>query len=91
MLTPILLCALAGFWIDKKCGTSIWFIILLVLGIFAAFRNVYVMMVRFYEKDLLKEKKRQMYEKELREHSKKYGTENIDDLKVRRMKNRDGR
>lgn len=42
MITPILLCTLFGVFIDEKLGTSpIFFIILMILGVAAAFRNLF--------------------------------------------------
>ncbi|SET09229.1 AtpZ/AtpI family protein [[Clostridium] polysaccharolyticum] len=54
-LTPIGLCVIAGYYLDKHFKTSCWFIILFFLGVLAAFRNVYVMTKSFYEKDLKRE------------------------------------
>lgn len=65
MLTPIFLCVFLGIYIDKKMHTSYWFLALLIIGILAAFRNVYVLTKRFYEKDLEKEKKEQEYFKKM--------------------------
>lgn len=61
MLTPIFLCVFLGVYIDRILQTSYWFIILLILGILAAFRNVYYLTRQFYQKDLEKEKKEQEY------------------------------
>ena len=42
MITPILLCTLLGVFIDENLGTSpIFFIILMLLGVAAAFRNLF--------------------------------------------------
>lgn len=88
MITPVLLCGLLGRYLDGRFNTSFWFIFLVILGIIAAFRNVYLMLLKFYQKDLIEENKQQQYEKELKEHSRIYGAENIDDLKVRRIRKR---
>lgn len=89
MITPILLCGAAGYYLDRRYNASFWFILLVILGIIAAFRNVYYMLLKFYKKDLKEENERQRYEKELRDYSMLHGTENIDDLKVRRIRKRD--
>lgn len=65
MLTPIFLCAFLGGYVDKALHTSYWFIILLILGILAAFRNVYYLTRQFYKKDLEKEQKEQEYLKKM--------------------------
>lgn len=43
MLTPILAGFFLGMFIDKKCGTNFWMIILFVLGTIVGFRNIYVL------------------------------------------------
>lgn len=90
MLTPILMCTAAGYYLDRWLGTGYWLILLLILGILAAFRSVYLLMQKFYAKDLRKEQQQLRYEKELKEYSIRHGAENIDDLKVRRIRKRDG-
>lgn len=55
VLVPIFLCVYAGVWIDGKIGTGYWTIILMVLGIMAAFRNIYRLTKGFYAKDKKKE------------------------------------
>lgn len=51
MLVPICLCSLAGYYIDKYCGTSIWFIILFFVGAGAGARNIYILAKKTYTKD----------------------------------------
>ncbi len=42
MITPILLCTLLGAFIDEKLATSpIFLLILMILGVAAAFRNLF--------------------------------------------------
>lgn len=65
MMTPIFLCAFLGVYLDKALQTTYWFIILLVLGILAAFRNVYYLTRQFYKEDLEREQKEQEYFKNL--------------------------
>ena len=79
MLTPIFLCVFLGVYVDKMLHTSYWFIILLILGILAAFRNVYYLTKQFYQKDLEKEKKEQEYFNNLQKEyeSNKDGIESI--------------
>lgn len=74
MLTPIFLSVFVGFKLDQWLSTSCWFIILLILGILAAFRNVYLLTRRFYSKELKHELERQKYFedlKKIREENKK--------------------
>lgn len=55
MMVPIFLCVLAGGWIDKKAGTGWVMPVFLLLGIAAAFRNVYYLLKPFYAKDKARE------------------------------------
>lgn len=41
MIVPIFLAAFIGNWLDAKFGTGFFFLIFLLLGILAAFRNIY--------------------------------------------------
>lgn len=89
MITPVMLCGIIGYYMDRRSGASFWFILFVILGIMAAFRNVYYMLRKFYQKDLKEENERQRYENQLKEYSRTHGSENIDDLKVRRIRKRD--
>lgn len=50
MLVPIFLCSFLGLYIDKKAGTSYWFVILFFVGALAGFRNVYIFAKKVYER-----------------------------------------
>lgn len=43
MLVPILICFFLGYFIDQKCHTNFWMIILFFFGAIVGFRNIYVM------------------------------------------------
>lgn len=51
MLVPIFLCVFVGRKLDDYFGTSYITIIGIILGIMAAFRNIYHMTKSFYSKD----------------------------------------
>lgn len=89
MMTPMLMCGILGHYLDVWLDTEYWFLIFLVLGILSACRNVYLMLRKFYKKDLEKESGQLEYMKELHEYHKNHEPENIDDLKVRRPRNRE--
>ena len=61
ILVPI---CLSG-WIGQF-HTQIWFVIMIVLGIGAAFRNVYYLTKSFYSEDMRKEHDRLQYIEELK-------------------------
>lgn len=48
MLVPIFLCSVAGYLLDKKLGTSFFFVILFFVGAMAGFRNIYILAKRIY-------------------------------------------
>ena len=59
ILVPICLSGWIGWWLDGQFHTQIWFVIMIVLGIGAAFRNV-------YSEDMRKEHDRLQYIEELK-------------------------
>lgn len=71
MMTPIFLCAAIGWWLDRQFHTQCWFIIMLVLGVGAAFRNMYVVTLSFYSKDMKKEHEKLQYIQDLKQQGQK--------------------
>ena len=58
MVVTICMCFFIGKWIDKKLGTDIIFLaIFTILGIGAAFRNLYVLVMLDFKKEEKKEEK----------------------------------
>lgn len=55
MIVPIFLCVFVGMKLDDLFQTSFITIIGIILGILAAFRNVFIMTKQFYAKDKAKE------------------------------------
>lgn len=70
MLVPIFLCAALGVWLNRLFNTQICFLVLVFLGIGAAFRNVYILTKSFYSEDMKKEHDRLKYIQELKDYSK---------------------
>ncbi len=70
MMVPIFLCVFAGNFIDGKAGTSFWLPVFLVLGIAAAFRNVYYLLKPFYAKDKEREDAELAYIERLKEEGR---------------------
>ncbi len=66
MLAPIFLCVYIGMKLDGWLGTEYLFIIFVLLGVLAAFRNVYLLMRKFYAKDLEREEAQLRYFAELK-------------------------
>lgn len=61
MLVPIFLGAWIGYRLDKWLKTSFFFLIFLLFGIMAAFRNVYRLLKPFFAAEFEREKKQQEY------------------------------
>lgn len=75
MMVPIFLCAWIGWWLNRQFHTQIWFLIMVFIGIGAAFRNVYIITRSFYSEDLRKEQERLQYIQDLKEYSQKHPQE----------------
>lgn len=71
MMVPIFLCTGVAIWISNKVGKDYVVIIGILLGIIVAFRNVYHLTRRLYEKDLKKENDKQKYFDELYKERKR--------------------
>ena len=78
MMVPIFICAALGVWINRLTGTQIWFVIMLFLGIGAAFRNLYIITKSFYSADMKKEHERLKYVQELKDYRKDHSDEFCD-------------
>lgn len=72
MMVPMFLCAGIGWWLDRQFHTQAWFLIMLFIGIGAAFRNVYFLTKSFYSEDMKKEHERLQYIQDLKDYSKKH-------------------
>ena len=88
MLVPIFISGWLGTWLNRLFGTQIIFPFMLLLGIGAAFINVYILTKSFYEADMKKEHEQLDYMKGLTEKREeaagehetgKTGTKGIDD------------
>jgi len=71
MLVPVFLCAFLGLWLNKIFSVDYLFIILVILGVLAAFRSVYQLTRQFYQKDLDREIEEQRYFDELKKRDGK--------------------
>lgn len=49
MIAPMVVCGIAGYLLDENFDTSFWFIVFILLGIAAGFRNVYLLIKKFYD------------------------------------------
>lgn len=75
MLAPIFLGGVFGYWLDHLSGTGFWFLVFLLLGFLAAFRNVYKLTKPFYAADLAREKQELAYWEGLKKERQKNCTD----------------
>lgn len=75
MMVPIFLCVFVGNFIDKKAGTSFVMLVFLLLGIAAAFRNVYYLLKPFYAKDKEREDAELAYIERLKAEGRRQAAE----------------
>ncbi len=75
MMVPIFLCAWIGVWLNRLLHTEIAFVIMLVVGIGAAFRNVYLITRSFYLADMRKEHEQLEYLQNLKNYRKEHPEE----------------
>ena len=81
MMVPIFLCVLVGGFIDKKAGTGFFLPMFLVLGIAAAFRNVYYLLKPFYAKDKAREDAELAYIERLKAEGRKAAQQRLSEQK----------
>lgn len=70
MIVPMVMCGAGGYYLDKRLGTGFLFILLLILGILAAFRNVYLLTKSFYQKDMEEEHAKLAYFEDLKKEGR---------------------
>lgn len=75
MMVPVFLCVFAGNFIDKKAGTSFIMPVFLILGIAAAFRNVYYLLKPFYAADKEREDAELAYIERLKAEGRRQAAE----------------
>lgn len=85
MLAPLLVCGWIGLWLDEKLDTTLGFLIMMFLGVLAAFRNFFQLVRGFYEKDLKRENAQQEYFDNLKRQGEKKQDRQKNDRKVDRM------
>lgn len=80
MMVPIFLCGLIGYWLNHQFHGEIFFPILLVVGIGAAFRNLFILTKTFYAKDMKKEQEAAKYMEELKHYRDTHPEEDFSDV-----------
>lgn len=75
MMTPIAISGFIGYEIDIHLHTQYAFLVMLLLGIGAAFRSVYILTKPFYAKDMEKEHEKLKYIEDLKNGKQGKGNE----------------
>lgn len=86
MMVPIFLCGTIGWWINRLTGMQVWFLLMLFLGIGAAFRSVYMITKSFYSEDMKKEHERLKYIQELKDYRMAHPDETYDEDIIEKKK-----
>ena len=60
-----------GLWLDERFDTTLCFLVMMLLGVLAAFRNFFQLVRGFYEKDLKRENAQQEYFDSMRREREK--------------------
>ncbi len=86
MMVPVFLCAGLGWWLDRRFHRECWFLLLLLVGIGAAFRNFYIITKSFYAADMKKEHEQLEYIQSLKNYRQEHPGEEPPDLPEERYK-----
>lgn len=76
MLSPILICGWIGLWLNARLHTTLCFLVMMLLGVLAAFRNFYHLVRGFFEDDLKRENAQQEYFDRMKRERQKKAEEN---------------
>lgn len=77
MMVPVFLCGVIGYWLNNWLNHGLLFLLMLFIGIGAAFRNLYLLTRSFYAADLKKEQEQAEYMKNLKEYHENHPEEDF--------------
>lgn len=80
MMVPVFLCGAIGYWLNNWLHQELLFLLMLFIGIGAAFHNLYLLTRSFYAADLKKEQKQAEYMKSLRDYHKNHPEEEFSNV-----------
>lgn len=80
MMVPIFLCGVIGHWLTRLTHREWAFLILIFIGIGAAFRNLYMVTKSFYAKDMKEEHEKLRYMEELKRYHEEHPEEAFTDV-----------
>lgn len=77
MLVPIFLCCGVGYWINEQFHQELWFLLLMLIGVGAAFRNLFLLTKSFYGKEEKEEEKRRKELEKLKQYHRNHPGEDF--------------
>ena len=77
MMVPIFLCGALGYWLDGIFHQKLIFLLLILLGMGAGFRNMYMVTRSFYAQDMKREHERLAYMENLKNYRKEHPEEDF--------------
>ena len=80
MMVPIFLCGVIGYWLNGQFHNELLFLFALVIGVGAAFRNLFILTKSFYISDLKKEQETADYMKNLKAYHEEHPEEDFSDV-----------
>lgn len=80
MMVPIFLCGAIGYWLNGQFHNELFFLFAVIVGIGAAFRNLFILTRSFYASDLKKEQETADYMKSLRKYKEEHPEEDFSDV-----------
>ncbi|MCD7826090.1 MAG: AtpZ/AtpI family protein [Clostridiaceae bacterium] len=80
MLVPIFLCTAIGVWLNRQFDNVYLFLLMLLIGIGAAFRSLFILTKSFYEKDMKREHEQTAYLEGLKTYRQKHPDEDFSDV-----------
>lgn len=80
MMVPIFLCGVLGRYLSRITQREWVFLVIILIGVGAAFRNFFIVTKSFYAKDMKKEHERLEYLKELKAYRGNHPEEDFSDV-----------
>lgn len=80
MMVPIFLCGVIGRYLSRVTKKEWVFLILILIGVGAAFRNFFIVTKSFYAKDMKDEHDRLAYMQELKNYRETHPDEDFSDV-----------
>ncbi|MBR1742729.1 MAG: AtpZ/AtpI family protein [Lachnospiraceae bacterium] len=80
MMVPVFLCGVLGRWLSRLTEKDWVFLVLIFIGVGAAFRNFFIVTKSFYEKDMKEEHEKLAYMRDLQNYREEHPEEEFLDV-----------